>query len=132
MTGNKILHDIIPMAEDITITSTMGIATTPQKSVRSPSTGAKDALTMKGRKSCNSKKVHFKSGKVKSCEASSNGNKDLHMIINGKIAAPLEHKEKKELNKFEALPISSNSNKDNDRDINSRVSNTSNEDINLE
>eukprot|EP00957_Ditylum_brightwellii_P028344 2140578-Ditylum_brightwellii.AAC.1 len=32
MTGDEILHDVIPMDKDITIASTMGIATTPQKS----------------------------------------------------------------------------------------------------
>eukprot|EP00957_Ditylum_brightwellii_P158017 12028416-Ditylum_brightwellii.AAC.1 len=37
MTGDKILHDSTPMAEDITIASTMGIATTPQKSAGLPS-----------------------------------------------------------------------------------------------
>eukprot|EP00957_Ditylum_brightwellii_P186071 14166871-Ditylum_brightwellii.AAC.1 len=49
MTGDKILHDVILIAKDITIASTMGIATTLQKSVGSPSTSAKDAHIMKGR-----------------------------------------------------------------------------------
>eukprot|EP00957_Ditylum_brightwellii_P155888 11866978-Ditylum_brightwellii.AAC.1 len=35
------------MAEDVTIASTMSIATTPQKSVGSPPTSTKDACTMK-------------------------------------------------------------------------------------
>eukprot|EP00957_Ditylum_brightwellii_P138171 10532992-Ditylum_brightwellii.AAC.1 len=37
------------MSEDVTIASTTGIATTPQKSVGSPPIGTKDALIMKGR-----------------------------------------------------------------------------------
>eukprot|EP00957_Ditylum_brightwellii_P154859 11786197-Ditylum_brightwellii.AAC.1 len=49
LTGDKILHNIIPMAGDITIASTMGIVTTPQKTVGSPSISAKDTSTMKGR-----------------------------------------------------------------------------------
>eukprot|EP00957_Ditylum_brightwellii_P150267 11443674-Ditylum_brightwellii.AAC.1 len=45
MTGDKILHNIILMAKDITIASNMGIATTPQRSVGSLSTSAKDTCT---------------------------------------------------------------------------------------
>eukprot|EP00957_Ditylum_brightwellii_P170027 12941841-Ditylum_brightwellii.AAC.1 len=71
-------------------------------------------------KSHDSKKVHFSSGKAKSCEDLSNGNKDLHTIIDEKIDTALDCKEKKELKKFEALSILSNSNKD--EDSNSRVS----------
>eukprot|EP00957_Ditylum_brightwellii_P193249 14714442-Ditylum_brightwellii.AAC.1 len=62
----------------------------------------------------------------------SDGNKDLHAIINKKIAAAFSHKEKKELNKFEALSIISDSNKDKDSSSNSRVSYTSNEDMDSE
>eukprot|EP00957_Ditylum_brightwellii_P133247 10160102-Ditylum_brightwellii.AAC.1 len=79
-----------------------------------------------------SNKVCFSSGKAKYCEASLDGNKDLHTIINEKIAAALDRQEKKDLNKFEALSILSNSNKDDDSNSNSRISNTSNEDTNLE
>eukprot|EP00957_Ditylum_brightwellii_P153747 11702097-Ditylum_brightwellii.AAC.1 len=82
-------------------------------------------------RSCNSKKVHFSSGKAKSHEASSNGNKDLHAIINEKIALGLDQQEKKDLNKFEALSILSDSNKDDDSNSNSRAIDTSNEDMNL-
>eukprot|EP00957_Ditylum_brightwellii_P024400 1842166-Ditylum_brightwellii.AAC.1 len=49
-------------------------------------------------RSCKNKKVHFSSGKAKSHEASSNGNKDLNAIINEKITAALDHQEKKDLN----------------------------------
>eukprot|EP00957_Ditylum_brightwellii_P154604 11766840-Ditylum_brightwellii.AAC.1 len=42
MTGTKNPHNITPMSEDITIASTIGIATTPLKSVGSPSTGSRD------------------------------------------------------------------------------------------
>eukprot|EP00957_Ditylum_brightwellii_P122427 9334983-Ditylum_brightwellii.AAC.1 len=49
VTGDRILHDVIPMAKDITIASTMGIAITLQKSVGSLSTGAKDTRAIKGR-----------------------------------------------------------------------------------
>eukprot|EP00957_Ditylum_brightwellii_P070346 5343881-Ditylum_brightwellii.AAC.1 len=77
-------------------------------------------------RSRNSKKVCFSTGKAKSCDASSNENKDLHAIIDEKIATALDHKEKKDLNKFEALSILS------DINSSSRVSNTSNEDMNLE
>eukprot|EP00957_Ditylum_brightwellii_P148195 11283647-Ditylum_brightwellii.AAC.1 len=59
----------------------------------------------RGDRSCKSKKVHFSSGKVKSSVSSSNGNKDLHLIINKKIDVALNHQEKKDLNKFEALSI---------------------------
>eukprot|EP00957_Ditylum_brightwellii_P175225 13340129-Ditylum_brightwellii.AAC.1 len=45
-----------------------------------------------------SKKVYFHSGKAKSHESLSNGSKDLHPIINVKIAAALSHQEKKDLN----------------------------------
>eukprot|EP00957_Ditylum_brightwellii_P171856 13082836-Ditylum_brightwellii.AAC.1 len=78
-------------------------------------------------KFCESKKVLFSSGKAKSCEALSDGNKDLHAIIDEKNAAFLDLKEKKELNKVDALSILSNSIKDKYSDINSRVSDTSNE-----
>eukprot|EP00957_Ditylum_brightwellii_P181974 13863749-Ditylum_brightwellii.AAC.1 len=40
---------------------------------------------------CKSKKVHFISGKVKSCESLSDGSKDLHAIIDEKISAALSH-----------------------------------------
>eukprot|EP00957_Ditylum_brightwellii_P205718 15345090-Ditylum_brightwellii.AAC.1 len=83
-------------------------------------------------RSCNRKKVCFSSGKAKYHEALSNGNKDLHVIIDEKIAAVLDHKEKKDLNKCDALSILSNSNKDNGRDSNSRVINTSNKGMDLE
>eukprot|EP00957_Ditylum_brightwellii_P081247 6180417-Ditylum_brightwellii.AAC.1 len=49
MTRDKILHNVIPMAKDVTVANTMCIATTPQKSVRSSSTGTKDTRTLKGR-----------------------------------------------------------------------------------
>eukprot|EP00957_Ditylum_brightwellii_P015028 1133725-Ditylum_brightwellii.AAC.2 len=48
MTGTKNLYNVTPMSKDVTIASTMGIATTPWKSVRLPSIGAKETLTMKG------------------------------------------------------------------------------------
>eukprot|EP00957_Ditylum_brightwellii_P148423 11299755-Ditylum_brightwellii.AAC.1 len=83
-------------------------------------------------RSCKGKKVHFSSGKAKSCEASSDGSKDLHAIINEKFAAALSCQEKKDINKFEALFISSDSNNGNISDSDSRVRNTSNEDMNLE
>jgi hypothetical protein len=83
-------------------------------------------------RSCNSKKVHFSSGRVNSCEALSNGNKDLHAIIHEKITVALDCKEKKDLNKFEALSILSDSNKDNGSNSNSRVINTSNEGMDSE
>eukprot|EP00957_Ditylum_brightwellii_P179403 13666830-Ditylum_brightwellii.AAC.1 len=44
--GGKLLHNIIKKVEDISIASTMGIATTPQISVTSPSTGANDICAM--------------------------------------------------------------------------------------
>eukprot|EP00957_Ditylum_brightwellii_P204680 15340390-Ditylum_brightwellii.AAC.1 len=37
------------MAKDVTIANTMGIATTPQKSIGSQLTGTKDTCIMKGR-----------------------------------------------------------------------------------
>eukprot|EP00957_Ditylum_brightwellii_P076435 5809453-Ditylum_brightwellii.AAC.1 len=87
-------------------------------------------------RSHNNKKVCFSSGSTKSHEALSNGNKDLHAIINENIAMTLDLQEKKNLNKFEALSISSSSNKDNNSNsncnCNSRVSATSNEDMNSE
>eukprot|EP00957_Ditylum_brightwellii_P158195 12041375-Ditylum_brightwellii.AAC.2 len=49
MTGTENFHYAIPLYKDITIASTMGIATTLQKSVGSPSTSTKDAHYMKGR-----------------------------------------------------------------------------------
>ena len=76
--------------------------------------------------------MHFSSYKAKSCDASSNGNKDLHLIINEKIAATLSCQEKKDLNKFEALSILSGSNDGVNIDSNSRVSNTSDEEMNSE
>eukprot|EP00957_Ditylum_brightwellii_P211252 15365953-Ditylum_brightwellii.AAC.1 len=48
--GGKLLHDVIEKVEDVNIASTMGIATTPQMSVTSPSVGSKDACTMNRRK----------------------------------------------------------------------------------
>eukprot|EP00957_Ditylum_brightwellii_P198488 15127499-Ditylum_brightwellii.AAC.1 len=57
---------------------------------------------------------------------------DLHAIIDEKIAAALDHKEKKEINKFEALSISSDSNKDEDSNSDSRVSDTLDEAMDLE
>eukprot|EP00957_Ditylum_brightwellii_P177686 13534901-Ditylum_brightwellii.AAC.1 len=88
----------------------MGIATTPQKSVGSPSASTKDAHAMKGRKDPAA----------------------ARRIIDEKIATALDCQEKKDLNKFEALSILSDSNKDDDSNSDSRVSNTSNEDMNLE
>eukprot|EP00957_Ditylum_brightwellii_P210792 15365403-Ditylum_brightwellii.AAC.2 len=79
-----------------------------------------------------SKKVHFSSGKAKSCEVLSNGNKDLHTIIDKKIVVALSCQEKKDLNKFEALSILSDRNHGDDSNSDSRVSDTSNEDMNLE
>eukprot|EP00957_Ditylum_brightwellii_P051165 3878778-Ditylum_brightwellii.AAC.1 len=114
MVGTKNTCNITPMFNDVTIASTMGIATTPQKSVGSPSTSAKDTLAMKG--SANPVTTR----------------RDLHMIINEKITLVLNHKEKKELNKFETLSILSDSNKDKDNNINSRVSDTSNKVMDLE
>eukprot|EP00957_Ditylum_brightwellii_P018417 1385894-Ditylum_brightwellii.AAC.1 len=52
----------------------------------------------RGDRSCKSKKVCFSSGKAKSYEALSDRNKDLHTIIDEKIAAALDCKEKKGLN----------------------------------
>eukprot|EP00957_Ditylum_brightwellii_P199230 15187508-Ditylum_brightwellii.AAC.1 len=66
--------------------------------------GTKDALAMKGSVD----------------PMTARRNKDLHTIINEKVAAALDHKEKKELNQFEALSISSDSNKDKDSASNSR------------
>eukprot|EP00957_Ditylum_brightwellii_P007122 540481-Ditylum_brightwellii.AAC.1 len=83
-------------------------------------------------KSHDSKKVCFSSGMAKSCKASSKENKDLHLIINEKITMALDRKEKNDLNKFEALSIVSDSNKDKDSNSNSRVSNTSDEVMDLE
>eukprot|EP00957_Ditylum_brightwellii_P132565 10109615-Ditylum_brightwellii.AAC.1 len=80
----------------------------------------------------NSKKVCFSSGKAKSHEALPDRNKDLHTIINEKIATALSCQEKKDLNKFEALSISSGSDNGNNNNSNSRVSNTSNEEMNSE
>eukprot|EP00957_Ditylum_brightwellii_P094435 7190879-Ditylum_brightwellii.AAC.1 len=80
-------------------------------------------------RSCQSKKVRFSSGKAKSCEALSNGNKDLHAIINEKNSVALSHQEKKDLKQFEALSISSDSDNSNSG---SRVSDTSNEEMNAE
>eukprot|EP00957_Ditylum_brightwellii_P131903 10058484-Ditylum_brightwellii.AAC.1 len=87
-------------------------------------------ITINHRKGCthhereyrfqDNKNVCFSGGRAKSCKALPDVNKDLHMIINEKIAMALDHKEKKERNKFEALSILSNSNKDEDRDSNSR------------
>eukprot|EP00957_Ditylum_brightwellii_P039047 2951048-Ditylum_brightwellii.AAC.1 len=45
-----------------------------------------------------SKKVCFSSGRAKSHDALSNGNRDLQVIIDEKIATALDCKEKKELN----------------------------------
>eukprot|EP00957_Ditylum_brightwellii_P117927 8995163-Ditylum_brightwellii.AAC.1 len=79
-----------------------------------------------------SKKVHFSSGKVKSQEFSFNGNKDLHSIINEKIAVAISHHETKDLNKFGALSILSGSSNGNNSNSNSMVSDTSNEGMYLE
>eukprot|EP00957_Ditylum_brightwellii_P098802 7526850-Ditylum_brightwellii.AAC.2 len=49
VTGDEILHDVILMTKDVSIASTMGIATTPQMSVGSPSNGTKDTHDMKGK-----------------------------------------------------------------------------------
>eukprot|EP00957_Ditylum_brightwellii_P116075 8854871-Ditylum_brightwellii.AAC.1 len=81
---------------------------------------------------CKSKKVHFSSGKAKYCEALSDGNKDLHAIIDEKIAAVLSCQEKKDLNKFEALSFLFDSNNGNNSDSDSRVSDTSNKYMNSE
>eukprot|EP00957_Ditylum_brightwellii_P150281 11444710-Ditylum_brightwellii.AAC.1 len=101
VTGTENPHDVIPMAKDITIASAMGIATTPWKSVGSPSTGARDACAIKGRQILQQQE-------------------DLHAIINEKIAAVLDCKEKKDINKFEALSILSNSNMNDGSNSNSR------------
>eukprot|EP00957_Ditylum_brightwellii_P102542 7815171-Ditylum_brightwellii.AAC.1 len=68
-----------------------------------------------------SKKVRFSSGKAKSHEASSNGYKDLYVIINEKIAAALRYKAKKDYNKYEALTILTVSKNVNNSKSNSRV-----------
>eukprot|EP00957_Ditylum_brightwellii_P020215 1524681-Ditylum_brightwellii.AAC.1 len=81
---------------------------------------------------CKIKKVHFSSGKAKTWEPLSNGSKDLHLIINQNITAALSTQEKKDLNKFEALSILSGSDNGNNSDSNSRISNISDEDMNLE
>eukprot|EP00957_Ditylum_brightwellii_P035005 2653434-Ditylum_brightwellii.AAC.1 len=47
VTGTKNPHNITPMSKDITIASTMGIATMSHKSVGSPSIGIKDTFAMK-------------------------------------------------------------------------------------
>eukprot|EP00957_Ditylum_brightwellii_P158415 12057334-Ditylum_brightwellii.AAC.1 len=83
-------------------------------------------------KSHDSKKVHFSSGRAKSLEALSDENKGLRKIIDEKITAALDRKEKKEPNKFETLSILPNSKKEKDSNINSRASNTSNKDIDSE
>eukprot|EP00957_Ditylum_brightwellii_P169920 12933815-Ditylum_brightwellii.AAC.1 len=83
-------------------------------------------------RSYKSKKVCFSSGKVKSYKVLSSGNKDLHAIINEKITAALSRQEKKDLNKFEALSILSGSNSGDDNNSDSRVSNTSDEEMNSE
>eukprot|EP00957_Ditylum_brightwellii_P067005 5086364-Ditylum_brightwellii.AAC.1 len=50
MIGDKILHNVTLVAEDVTIASTMmGITTTQQMSAESPSANAKEAHAMKGR-----------------------------------------------------------------------------------
>eukprot|EP00957_Ditylum_brightwellii_P022748 1715408-Ditylum_brightwellii.AAC.1 len=83
-------------------------------------------------RSCKSKKVCSSSGKAKSHESSYNRNKDLHLIINEKIATVFSCQEKKDLNKFEALSILSGSNNGNNSNSNSRVSDTSDKYMNLE
>eukprot|EP00957_Ditylum_brightwellii_P081284 6183228-Ditylum_brightwellii.AAC.1 len=89
-------------------------------------------LHERGDRSCKSKKVHFSSGKAKSCKSLSNGNKDLHSIINKKIVMALSHQEKKDLNKFEALSILSGGDDGNNSNSDSRVNNTSNKEMNSE
>eukprot|EP00957_Ditylum_brightwellii_P039070 2953425-Ditylum_brightwellii.AAC.1 len=42
-------------------------------------------------RSCKSKKVCFSSGKTKSWESLSDGNKDLHLMFNEKIDVALSH-----------------------------------------
>eukprot|EP00957_Ditylum_brightwellii_P060111 4564864-Ditylum_brightwellii.AAC.1 len=79
-----------------------------------------------------SKKVCFSSVKAKSCEASSDGNKDLHAIINEKIAVAFICQETKDLNKFEVLSILSGSDDGNNSNSDSRVSDTLDEEINSE
>eukprot|EP00957_Ditylum_brightwellii_P171317 13041522-Ditylum_brightwellii.AAC.1 len=49
MIGDDLLHNIIQMVEDITIASTMGIATTPLMSADSTSTGTREARIMNRR-----------------------------------------------------------------------------------
>eukprot|EP00957_Ditylum_brightwellii_P004690 356163-Ditylum_brightwellii.AAC.1 len=123
MNGNEILHNAIPMVEDATITSTMSIAATQLMSVESPSTSAKKAHAIKGGKILD---------KAKSCEILSDGNKDLHLMIDEKIVTALSCQEKKDLNKFEVLSILSGSNNGDNSNSNSRVSNTSDKDMNSE
>eukprot|EP00957_Ditylum_brightwellii_P056894 4313289-Ditylum_brightwellii.AAC.1 len=79
------------MAVNVSIASTIGLVDTPLMSVTSPLPAAKAVHTM------NTKKDPTKS-------------KDMNMIINKKIAEAFscqEKKEKADLNKFEALSISS-------------------------
>eukprot|EP00957_Ditylum_brightwellii_P077350 5877771-Ditylum_brightwellii.AAC.1 len=83
-------------------------------------------------RSCESKKVHFNSGKAKSHESLSNGYKDLHAIMDEKIAAALSSQKKKDLNKFEALSILPDSDNGDDSNSGSRFNNTSNEEMNSE
>eukprot|EP00957_Ditylum_brightwellii_P040821 3090098-Ditylum_brightwellii.AAC.2 len=49
MNGDEILYNIILVVEDITIASTMGIATLQWMRVESSSTSAKEAHAIKGR-----------------------------------------------------------------------------------
>eukprot|EP00957_Ditylum_brightwellii_P034169 2589328-Ditylum_brightwellii.AAC.1 len=82
--------------------------------------------------SCKSKTMCFDSSNAKSCESLSDGNKDLRLTINKKIAAALSYQEKADLNKFEALSISSGSDNGENSDNKSRVSDTSDKDMILE
>eukprot|EP00957_Ditylum_brightwellii_P135411 10325040-Ditylum_brightwellii.AAC.1 len=83
-------------------------------------------------RSYKSKKVCFNSGKAMSHVSSSDGSKDLHAIISEKITVALSCKEKKDLNKFEALSILSGDNDGDNSNSDSRVSNTSDEEMNSE
>eukprot|EP00957_Ditylum_brightwellii_P039292 2972083-Ditylum_brightwellii.AAC.1 len=100
------------MAVNISIASAMGLVITPPMSVTLPSTVAKDAHTMNTRKDL---------ARVRS--------KDLNTIIKEKIDEAFSCQEKKgkaDLNKFEALSISSG-NKAGHSDSESRVSSISKE-----
>eukprot|EP00957_Ditylum_brightwellii_P201623 15326445-Ditylum_brightwellii.AAC.1 len=123
--GDKILHNVIEMAINISIANEYNIKINWHK--------GRTYHECKER-SCKSKNVCFHNNKTKLCEFLSDKKKDLNMIIDKKIAAAFSHQEKKEkvdLNKFEALSTSSASNA-RDNKNKSRVSSTSNEGTDLE